>query len=297
MNEPYDVFLSFKGLGSNGKPTRDSVLAHDIYEYLTARTLRVFYSSISLETLGVSAFKKAIDQALDRSRVLVAIGTSGENLDSEWVRYEWDSFYNDILTGVKVEGRVFVYIEDVGLASLPRALRQSQAINHKAGSLELLYNFIANAFRFEPVQSRPQKSPSHPLDRRPALEEILQELDSLSAMLASLQPSAKNIGAVGQALLQCSSFLLERGVNDDAAEALVEELMQELDSDEREEKRRLGGTAPVISVGKVRQLMNRLKEIRRQLLSPKKRHNKRLQPTKARRSGGKGESGRARLRG
>ena len=105
----YDVFVSFKELGPDGKPTRDSVLASDIHEYLSSRQLSVFLSSIELKAQGVSAFKKAIDGALDASRVLVAVGTTIANLESEWVRYEWDGFLNDILTGVKPDDRLFTY--------------------------------------------------------------------------------------------------------------------------------------------------------------------------------------------
>ena len=131
----YDVFLSFKNLGPDGKPTRDSVLAEDIYQYLFARKLSVFLSTFELEAQGVSAYKKAIDAALDASRVVIAVGTSTENLESEWVRYEWDGFFNDIISGVKPDGRVFSYIDGVEFKSLPRALRQSQAITQRDGSL------------------------------------------------------------------------------------------------------------------------------------------------------------------
>ena len=80
MTKRYDVFLSFKNLGADGRPTRDSALAEDIYQYLVARKLSVFLSSVELEAQGVSAFKKAIDAALDASRVLIAVGSSVEIL-------------------------------------------------------------------------------------------------------------------------------------------------------------------------------------------------------------------------
>jgi len=70
--EKYDVFISFKELGQDGKPTRDSQLAQDVFEFLSARQLRVFYSRASLKRIGASAFKQVIDAA----SVLVAVGTS-----------------------------------------------------------------------------------------------------------------------------------------------------------------------------------------------------------------------------
>lgn len=141
----YDVFISFKNLGSDGAPTRDNRLARTVYEYLSSRGLRAFLSCISLEQLGVSAYKRAIDDALDAAHVLVAVGTTKENLDSEWVRYEWDSFFSDVLSGAKPQGRIFAYVDGIDPVSLPRALRQTQVILHEDGALERLYNFIANA--------------------------------------------------------------------------------------------------------------------------------------------------------
>jgi hypothetical protein len=76
----YDVFLSFKNLGPDGKRTRDSVLADDIYQYLLERNLSVFLSTVELEAQGASAYKEVIDEALDTSRVLIAIGTLGRRL-------------------------------------------------------------------------------------------------------------------------------------------------------------------------------------------------------------------------
>jgi hypothetical protein len=117
-----DVFIAFKKLDENGAPTRDFEIARNVYEFLTANGLRVFFTEVTLEDLGESAYKKAIDKALDAATVLVAIGTSRPHLDSEWVRYEWDGFYNDILSGIKPNGSVFTYIEGMkyrGLAARP----------------------------------------------------------------------------------------------------------------------------------------------------------------------------------
>lgn len=145
MNESAQVFISFKNLDPEGRQTRDSQLAQEVHDFLAAQGLRVFFSNVSLEKLGIAAYKKAIDDALDAVQILIAVGTSGENLDSQWVRYEWDSFFNDILSGVKPEGRVFVYVEGASISSLPRTLRQSQVFPHGPGAMDRLYNFIANA--------------------------------------------------------------------------------------------------------------------------------------------------------
>jgi hypothetical protein len=168
----YDVFLSHKNLGAGGRPSRDAALAQEVYDHLSAQGLRVFLSSVTLEQLGVAAYKKAIDDALDSAQVLVAVGTSAEALESQWVRYEWESFFNDILSGHKPKGRVFSYVEGISPNSLPRTLRQNQVIVHRPGAQGQLYNFIANA-----LEKRPQ-SAGDLLERRPA---TLTELGGAAA--------------------------------------------------------------------------------------------------------------------
>ena len=96
---------------------------------------------------------------MDRAKTLIAVGTSPANLDSRWVRYEWDSFFNDILSGVKPDGRVFVYAVDLDVHALPRALRQTQCITHEKDSLERLFRFVSNALAALPRGKRPRHEP------------------------------------------------------------------------------------------------------------------------------------------
>jgi len=136
------IFVSFKSLDANGLPTRDSEIAMEVYEFLTAKGLDVFLSTITLEQLGVSDYTNAIDSALDAATVLVAIGTSVHHLNSKWVRYEWESFANDIRSPIKPNGRIFTYIEGMPQTALPRTLRQTQTFVHSERSLQRLFNFI-----------------------------------------------------------------------------------------------------------------------------------------------------------
>jgi hypothetical protein len=141
----YHVFISFKNSNADGTPTRDSEIAREVYNFLYKNGLSVFMSQISLEETGIDQYKRAIDEALDHADTLVAIGTSCDHLNSQWVRYEWDSFYNDILSGLKPKGRVFVFIEGVEVSSLPRSLRQCQTFSNTPGAIVRLYNFIVAA--------------------------------------------------------------------------------------------------------------------------------------------------------
>src|SRR3990172_7082195 len=146
MLSQWEIFISAKKLDDNGNLTRDNMIADELYDFMQDKGFSVFLSNRSLEKLGVSDYKKSIDDALDKSSCLVAVGTSAKNLNSSWVRYEWDSFLNDVLSGVKPKGKIFVYVEDVPINELPRPLRQSQVfIHNNIGEMERLYNFINNS--------------------------------------------------------------------------------------------------------------------------------------------------------
>lgn len=141
----YKVFISFKNLDANGNPTPDFELAREVYEYLTKRGVSAFFSPVSLEELGTSAFKRAIEDALDQCQVLVAVGSSREHLESKWVRYEWDSFAQDMLNGIKPSAQIFSYVKGIPPFTLPRDLRQNQVFEHERDSLDQLYRFIDRA--------------------------------------------------------------------------------------------------------------------------------------------------------
>ncbi len=117
--------------------------------------------------MGASNYREAIDKALDNTSIVVAVGTSLENLDSGWVQHEWGSFYNDIMSGLKPKGKVFTYIEGLLPSQLPRSLRQTETFMHSPESLQHLYGFVARALG----QGRPEPAISPlPLEAVPSLE-------------------------------------------------------------------------------------------------------------------------------
>lgn len=142
----YDVFLSYKHTGNNGECSPEVGMARELFEELSKAGISVFYSEQTISTLGEAKYKTAIDDALDEVRVLVAIGTSRENLDSSWIKYEWDSFYNDILSGRK-DGQLISYIDTMTPMELPRTLRQMKTFEKKSSSVNDICYFIENALR------------------------------------------------------------------------------------------------------------------------------------------------------
>lgn len=90
--QPYDIFICYKETDANGDRTLDSVLAQDIYDALTAKNYRVFFSRITLEDkLGVE-FEPYIFAALNSAKIMLAVGTDYEYYNAVWVKNEWSRY-------------------------------------------------------------------------------------------------------------------------------------------------------------------------------------------------------------
>ena len=89
MNTPtgIDVFLSRK--------SQDAALAKQLYDFLTAKGLRVFDSAYSLPELGNADYQQAIDHALETCTHMIVVGSSAEYICSSWVDAEWRLFINE----------------------------------------------------------------------------------------------------------------------------------------------------------------------------------------------------------
>ena len=90
------------------------------------RLTNVFFSNIVLNEVGASAYKVAIEDALENCRVLVSIATKKEYLESKWVSYERESFHNDILSGRKNNACIVPFLKNIYGIDVPRSLRNFQ---------------------------------------------------------------------------------------------------------------------------------------------------------------------------
>ena len=145
IDSDFQVFLSYKNTDKSGQTTKEAGMALQLYNALMSRGISTFYSGSSLEIMGAAQYKMVIDEALDKCKVLIVIGTSVDNINSQWVKYEWDSFANDILSGIKTEASIFSYIDNITPHMLPRTLRQSQVFESKTSTLNDICNYISNA--------------------------------------------------------------------------------------------------------------------------------------------------------
>ena len=90
--EPYDVFICYKETDENGKRTKDSVLANEIYYELKNEGFKVFYAAITLEEKLGEEYEPYIFSALNSARVMLVLGTKAEYFSAVWVKNEWSRF-------------------------------------------------------------------------------------------------------------------------------------------------------------------------------------------------------------
>lgn len=144
MHRVYEAFVAFNDKTPDGKPSRDGELAGDIQKVLSGRGIKV----VSSQSFRKTSDQKDLDVALVDAAVLVVVATSPTQLDAEWVKYAWNRFRDDELSGIKPKGRVFSYIEGFQPYELPSPLRKYQTIIHGAGSLGRLFNVVAKAMGY-----------------------------------------------------------------------------------------------------------------------------------------------------
>ena len=90
--EPFDVFICYKETDELGQRTQDSVLAQDIYDALTDKGFKVFFSRITLEDKLGKQYEPYIFAALNSAKVMIAIGTKEEYYNAVWVKNEWSRY-------------------------------------------------------------------------------------------------------------------------------------------------------------------------------------------------------------
>lgn len=90
--QPYDIFICYKETGSDGERTLDSVLAQDLYDTLTGKDYRVFFSRISLEDKLGLEYEPYIFAALNSAKIMLAVGTDYEHYQGVWVKNEWSRY-------------------------------------------------------------------------------------------------------------------------------------------------------------------------------------------------------------
>lgn len=89
---PYDIFICYKETDEKGERTVDSVIAQDVYDALTEKGYRVFFSRITLEDKLGTEYEPYIFAALNSAKLMLAFGTDYEYYNAVWVKNEWSRY-------------------------------------------------------------------------------------------------------------------------------------------------------------------------------------------------------------
>ena len=139
--EPYDIFICYKETAEDGQRTLDSVLAQDVYDALTDKGYRVFFSRITLEDkLGIE-YEPYIFAALNSARIMLAFGTDYDYYNAVWVKNEWSRFLK--LMAKDKEKHLIPCYKGIDAYDMPKEFAKLQAQDlGKVGALQDLLRGI-----------------------------------------------------------------------------------------------------------------------------------------------------------
>ena len=121
---PYDIFICYKETDENGERTVDSVLAQDVYDALTEKGYRVFFSRITLEDKLGAEYEPYIFAALNSAKIMLVFGTDYEYFNAVWVKNEW-SRYLKLMAQDKSKHLIPCY-RDVDAYDMPEEFQKLQ---------------------------------------------------------------------------------------------------------------------------------------------------------------------------
>ena len=144
--KPFDVFICYKETDEQGRRTRDSVIANELYHLLTNDGYKVFFAKITLEDKLGTAYEPYIFAALNSAKVMVVLGTKPEYFQAVWVRNEW-SRYLKLMQKDKEKILIPAY-RDMDPYELPEEFAYLQALNmDKLGFMQDLTRYINKVVR------------------------------------------------------------------------------------------------------------------------------------------------------
>ena len=169
--EPYDLFICYKETDENGARTLDSVLAQDVYDALTGKGYRVFFSRITLEDKLGQEYEPYIFAALSSAKVMLVFGTDYEYFNAVWVKNEW-SRYLALMAQDKTRHLIPCY-KGIDAYDMPKEFAKLQAQDMgKVGAVQDLLRGIGKMLDAE-KQPEPQTV-------------VVQQIDSTAGNVQSL---------------------------------------------------------------------------------------------------------------
>lgn len=147
---PFDVFICFKD------EPKGKAFGQDFYNLLTSRGYRVFFSAATLKSLAGEEYEPYIYAALQSARVMIVIATGAENVNSPWVKNEWQRF---LLLMREDKGRLLIpAVSDMRPEELPADFSHLEAVslNEMTGAAILLERTNATVHKEEQQVALPE---------------------------------------------------------------------------------------------------------------------------------------------
>lgn len=139
--EPYDIFICYKEADEQNNRTIDSVIAQDVYNALTEKGYRVFFSRISLEDKLGQEYEPYIFAALNSAKVMLVFGTKYDYFNAVWVKNEWSRYLQLIAKGEKKT--LIPCYRDIDAYDMPKEFQHLQAQDMgKVGAIQDLLRGI-----------------------------------------------------------------------------------------------------------------------------------------------------------
>ena len=143
--QPYDIFICYKETDEVGGRTVDSVIAQNIYDALSDKGYKVFFSRITLEDKLGAQYEPYIFAALNSAKVMLAVGTDYEYYNAVWVKNEWRRFWK--LAAADKSKVLIPCYKDMDVYDFPNEFKGLQAQDMgKVGAMQDLLRGIDKIF-------------------------------------------------------------------------------------------------------------------------------------------------------
>ena len=119
--EKTEACLCYVEYDSNGRRTKDSILAQEVYRKLESQKVSVFYERISASNSLADELEMLRYAAINKAKIIIVIGTSKENFEFLTQKYY------ELFTGK----RVIPFFADITPADIPYTLNKLQAVNYE----------------------------------------------------------------------------------------------------------------------------------------------------------------------
>ncbi len=260
--KPYDIFICYKETDENGQRTLDSVLAQDVYDALTARGYRVFFSRITLEDKLGREYEPYIFAALTSARIMLVFGTKDSHFNAVWVKNEWRRFLR--LMGQDRSRHLIPCYQNLDAYDLPEEFAKLQA--QDLGKLGAVQDLLRGIEKLLPKNSPQETAGYRNIDAN--IANLLMQ-GNVDLSIGEWEPAAKIFTKALTMDSHCAEAYLGRCLAQHRAENL-EDLEKRLTYDRKTVKEAV--LSPVDIAQKEKQLHSRYRDA--QIHYPGKREYK-----------------------